>query len=85
MTDTFNKDANSAYYAVITKNHIENTEDGRLLFRRGWYLGAQYAMHTSGELSPHLARFMEFVMWLTERSDEIPQDTEARESDNDHG
>lgn len=84
MSSEFNKDANSAYYAVITKNHIENTPDNRFMFNRGWYLGAQYAMHTSGELSPHLARFMEFVMWLTERSDEIPQDTETRESDNDN-
>lgn len=63
----FSKQSIDYYYAVITKNKVDDSEDGRFLFNRGFYLGAQYAMRTSAELSPHIARFLEFVMWLTER------------------
>ena len=65
----FSEESTHMYYAVLRKNGIDDTEDNRVLFHRGFYLGAQYAMRTSGELSPHIARFMEFVMWLTERND----------------
>ncbi len=41
-------------------------------FNSGFYLGAQYAIHTSGELSPHIAKFLEFIMWLTERNEPEP-------------
>jgi len=47
----------------------------RECFNSGFYLGAQYAMHISAELSPHVARFLEFTMWLTER--EVPTATLA--------
>jgi hypothetical protein len=66
----FSKESESFYWRTISKNDIRDSETNRLLFNRGFYLGAQFAMKTSGELSPHLARFMEFVMWLTEREDE---------------
>ena len=66
----FSEESTSMYYAVLRKNGWEDTEANRVLFHRGFYLGAQYAMRTSSELSPHLARFMEFVMWLTERSND---------------
>ena len=58
------------YYAYITKNHIEDSENGRTLWNAGFYRGSRYAIQTSGELSPHLARFMEFVMWMVERESE---------------
>jgi hypothetical protein len=70
MGSQFNKESESFYWRTLRRNQLEDTEDGRLLFNRGFYLGAQYAMRTSGELSPHIARFLEFVMWLTEREDE---------------
>lgn len=65
----FADEVDSAYWSVKNSKHNfpSDTEDPRFMFNRGFYLGAQYAMRTSGELSPHLARFMEFVMWLTER------------------
>lgn len=63
----FSKESESMYYATLRKNGVADSEEIRLMFNRGFYLGAQFAMRTSGELSPHLARFMEFVMWLTER------------------
>jgi hypothetical protein len=66
----FSKQSDSYYWAFLTKNGLHDSEEMRLAFHRGFYLGAQYAMRTSGELSPHIARFMEFVMWLTEREDE---------------
>lgn len=63
----FSKVSDSMYYAYITKNKLPDTPENRTLFNAGFYRGAQYAMRTSGELSPHIARFVEFVMWLTER------------------
>ena len=66
----FSKESESMYYATLRKNGVDASEDNRLMFNRGFYLGAQYAMRTSGELSPHLARFLEFVMWLTEREND---------------
>lgn len=66
----FNEDAAGIYYAVLRKNQLEDSADNRFMFNRGFYLGAQYAVKTSSELSPHIARFMEFVMWLTEREEE---------------
>jgi len=65
----FSKESESYYWRTINKNDIRDSETNRLLFNRGFYLGAQFAMKTSGELSPHLARFLEFVMWLTEREE----------------
>jgi hypothetical protein len=66
----FSNISESFYYATLRKNRLDDSEESRLLFNRGFYLGAQYAMKTSAELSPHIARFLEFMMWLTERSDE---------------
>lgn len=63
----FSRESESYYWRVITKNDIHDSETNRLLFSRGFYLGAQYALKTSGELSPHIARFIEFMMWITER------------------
>lgn len=66
MPGEFAKESERMYYATRQKNG-EDAEDPRFMFNRGFYLGAQYAMRTSGELSPHLAKFLEFVMWLTDR------------------
>jgi hypothetical protein len=72
----FAEKSSNMYYAVIRKHSLEDTEENRFLFNRGFYLGAQYAMHTSSELSPHVARFLEFMMWLTERDeDALPSDS----------
>lgn len=69
--DEFARVTERYYWATLRKNDLEDTEEHRLLFSRGFYLGAQWSVRTSGELSPHIARFMEFIMWLTEReSDE---------------
>lgn len=62
----FSDISNRNYYAYITKNKIADTVEGRTLFNAGFYRGAQYAMKTSGELSPHIARFVQFVMWIVE-------------------
>lgn len=80
MPDEFARESTSMYYAVIRKNQVEDSADNRFMFNRGFYLGAQYAMRISGELSPHLARFLEFVMWLTERSDDESQTETTAES-----
>lgn len=66
----FSQQSENFYYATLNKNKLEDSETGRFLFNRGFYLGAQYAMRTSAELSPHIARFLEFVMWLTTRENE---------------
>jgi len=63
----FSNTSESYYYATLNKNRIDDSEINRLMFHRGFYLGAQYAMKTSAELSPHVARFIEFMMWLTAR------------------
>jgi hypothetical protein len=65
----FSKVSDSAYYAYIRKNMLEDTEEQHTTFNRAFYFGAQYAMKTSSELSPHIARFMEFMMWLTGSED----------------
>jgi hypothetical protein len=81
MPDEFAKKSASMYYAVLRKNNVEDSVDGRFMFNRGFYLGAQYAMQISGELSPHLARFMEFVMWMTERENDEPEESPSIEAD----
>jgi len=72
--DQFERTIENFYFATINKNkkHIdfEGTEAERFLFNRGFYLGAQWSARTSGELSPHIAKFIEFMVWLT--GDEIP-------------
>jgi len=65
----FSRVSDSMYYAYITRHGIGDTTENRTLFNAGFYRGAQYAMRTSGELSPHIARFIEFVIWLTERQE----------------
>lgn len=70
MPGEFSKESERMYFATRNKNRSEDAEDPHFMFNRGFYLGAQYAMRTSSELSPHLARFLEFVMWLTERENE---------------
>jgi len=67
----FANESEQAYWAWSYKHLALLDREASLsreCFNAGFYLGAQYAMHTSGELSPHLARFLEFTMWLTERS-----------------
>jgi hypothetical protein len=82
----FSETSNKAYWAWSYK-HLEQssreTENSRTCFNSGFYLGAQYALKTSGELSPHVARFIEFIMWLTERAenDEKEQVHSVREMD----
>lgn len=78
----FSDESSKIYYAVIRKNGLEDTERNRFLFNRGFYLGAQFAMHTSATLSPHVARFMEFVMWLTEREDSLNDGSTDRSDTN---
>lgn len=72
----FSNQSDQIYWAWSYKNlgmlDRENVIS-RTCFNAGFYLGAQYAMHTSAELSPHVARFLEFTMWLTER--EVPTAT----------
>lgn len=65
----FNEYSDGAYYAYITKNQIPDTLQNRTMFNAGFYRGSQYAMRISSELSPHVARFIEFIMWLTERQE----------------
>lgn len=60
----FRKKSDSIWWAYSTKHGIEQTEENRTRFNQAFYLGAQYAVHISGELSPHIARFMEFIMWI---------------------
>ena len=66
----FSNQSDKIYWAWSYK-HLQMLDReasvSRECFNAGFFLGAQYAMHTSAELSPHVARFLEFVMWLTER------------------
>jgi hypothetical protein len=67
----FSNQSDKAYWAWSYKHLAMLDREAvvsRECFNSGFYLGAQYAMQVSSELSPHVARFMEFVMWLTERS-----------------
>lgn len=70
MANEFARVSDGAYWAWSYK-HLSvikrETPESRECFNAGFFLGAQYAMRTSSELSPHVARFMEFIMWLTER------------------
>jgi hypothetical protein len=76
MKNDFQQTIDNFFFATIAKNkaHIdfEGTEAERFLFNRAFYLGAQWSAKTSSELSPHIAKFIEFMVWLT--ADEIPQD-----------
>lgn len=76
----FGDKSNNIYYAYTTKNPIRDCDHSGHLVRdcpeirtvgnAMFYLGAQYAMQTSTELSPHVARFIEFMMWLTNETDQ---------------
>lgn len=73
MTSEFSKESDKAYWAWSYKHlHMLDRENPvcRETFNAGFYLGAQYATRVTGEMSPHLARFLEFVMWLTDRADD---------------
>jgi len=74
--DQFQQTIDNFYFATLAKNkrHInfEGTEAEKFLFNRGFYLGAQWSARTTGELSPHIAKFIEFMVWLT--GDELPED-----------
>lgn len=39
------------------------------MFNTAFSMGAQYAIKTSGELAPYLARFVEFMMWVTDKDE----------------
>lgn len=69
-TSEFNDEIRDRYYAFVREFHIPESPDTRVSFSRGFFLGAQYAMRTSSRLSPHIARFIEFMMWLTEREND---------------
>jgi len=73
MPTEFSKASDNAYWAWSYK-HLSFLDREQALsrecFNAGFYLGAQYATRTTGEMSPHLARFLEFVMWLTDRSED---------------
>jgi|KBSMisStaDraftv2_1062788.scaffolds.fasta_scaffold01203_24 hypothetical protein len=61
----FGEKSKGIYYAYLSKHRLEDTEANREIFGAAFYLGAKYAVQTSSDLSPHIARFMEFVMWLS--------------------
>jgi len=73
---TFNAAVRGSFYRYITTHNIElcdhyNHESGKCpqlleMFNAGFYRGAQYSIKVSGELSPYIARFIEFMMWITE-------------------
>ena len=63
----YNDEAAKAWFAFAAQFP---DADPRTAFNRGFFLGGQYTMRVSSSLSPHIARFIEFMMWLTERSDE---------------
>ena len=67
----FSNQSEQAYWAWSYK-HLDLIDResivSRTCFNSGFYLGAQYAVHTTAELSPHIARFLEFLMWITERN-----------------
>jgi len=73
MPNEFSKSSDNAYWAWSYK-HLQLLDRElpvcRESFNAGFYLGAQYATRVTGEMSPHLARFMEFVMWLTDRPED---------------
>jgi hypothetical protein len=74
------------YYAYTTKHPIRDCDHSghivrdcpefRTIANAMFYQGAQYALHASAELSPHIARFIEFIMWLTDK-EELPIDDEV--------
>jgi len=70
----FQRTIDNFFFATINRNkehlNFQGTEEERFLFNRGFYLGAQWSARTSGELSPHIAKFIEFMVWLT--ADELP-------------
>src|SRR5215831_17050688 len=70
----FERTISSYYFATLAKNkkhlNFQGTEAERFLFNRGFYLGAQWSARTSTDLSPHIAKFIEFMVWLT--ADELP-------------
>jgi hypothetical protein len=76
MRSEFQRTIDNYYFATIAKNKrditFEGTEAEKFLFNRGFYLGAQWSAKTTSELSPHIAKFIEFMVWLT--GDEIPND-----------
>lgn len=70
----FANQSDQAYWAWSYKHlQLLDRENplSRETFNSGFYLGAQYAMQKSTELSPHVARFIEFMMWLTERNEPV--------------
>ena len=79
----FAAQGSQAYYAYTTKHPIRDCEhrshilrdcpEFRTIGNAMFYLGAQYAIAVSSELSPHIARFLEFTMWLTERNEPLEE------------
>jgi len=75
-TDTFNAAVRAAFYRYINRHSFEvcdhyNHESGKCpqlleMFNAGFYRGAQYATKTTGELSPYISKFIEFMIWITD-------------------
>jgi hypothetical protein len=51
-----------AYFSLRDRDAYSPRE----LFETGFRRGAQWAIRRSGELSPHVAHFIDFVTWLAE-------------------
>ena len=65
------KAATSALYRYASRHPEVDVwdEQTRLLANAMFAMGGEWAMRTSSELSPHIARFLEFISWLMERDD----------------
>jgi hypothetical protein len=66
---------NNAYFAASHRNKWTSSVETREGFNSGFYAGAQWAMRTSAQLSPHIAKFCELIVWLT--SPDLPSDDAA--------
>ena len=75
-TDAFNAAVRSSFYRYISRTNFElcdhyNHESGKCpqlleMFNAGFFRGAQFATKATGELSPYIAKFIEFMMWITD-------------------
>jgi hypothetical protein len=82
-TDQFNAQVRASFYRYVATHSFElcdhyNHESGKCpqileTFNAGFFRGAQFATKTTSELSPYIARFTEFMMWLTDDRESADQ------------
>ena len=75
----FSDETTRAYYKFARRTGLRDCDheghswkecpELRFMFNRAFFMGAQYATQVSGELAPYLARFVEFMMWVTEKEE----------------